>query len=179
MLTREQMEKQHAIMNEHRTRMEGLRDAMMQKQMELDYLSGNPNVKPDDIKSIIADIVKLHKESREASRKLRAALREAGLPLFLQRRPHGPRHAAGSMPGPHFGPQGPAYSPDGGLGWGGFRDGGSHPHDFQGERGMPNGPEFASDPCPRRDAPCRLGGCRAGWSSEQGGFATSPRDMSD
>jgi len=82
MLTAEQQEKQRAVMLEYRTRMDDLRDKMMQKQMELDYLAGNPNVKADEIKAIIADIVKLRKESRETGRELRAKLRENGLALF-------------------------------------------------------------------------------------------------
>ncbi len=79
MLTDSQMEKQHAVINECQVKIDDLHDKMMQKQLELDYLTGLPDVKADEIKAAIADLVNLHKESREADRELHTKLREAGL----------------------------------------------------------------------------------------------------
>ncbi len=90
MPTDAQQEKQYAVINECQARIDDLKDKMMQKQLELDYLTGLPDVKADEIKATIADLVKLHKESREADRELHTTLREAGLeplPQFNTQRP--------------------------------------------------------------------------------------------
>ncbi len=79
MLTAGQQEKQRAVINECQARIDDLQDKMMQKQLELDYLTGLPDVKADEIKAAIADLVKLHKEAREADREWHTRLREAGL----------------------------------------------------------------------------------------------------
>ncbi|MBQ3892853.1 MAG: hypothetical protein II737_05600 [Mailhella sp.] len=84
MLTDAQQEKQNAVINECRARIDDLQDKMMQRQLELDYLTGLPDVKADEIKAAIADLVKLHKESREADRELHTRLREAGLEPLSQ-----------------------------------------------------------------------------------------------
>ena len=116
--------KQRAVMLEYQTCMDYLRDKIMQKQMELDYLARNPNVKAAEIKAIIADIVKLHKEAREIGRELRIKLRESGLALFppfsMQRQvPYIPNSYPGHVPqGRPFGtmpgavpfPQGPWFN---------------------------------------------------------------------
>ncbi len=186
MLTKEQKEKQRAIMREHNARMEDLKDALMQKQMELDYLADNPNVKPEDIKAIIADIVRLHKESRKAGHELRAKMREAGLPFMLPRPWHGPRHGEGFMPGHrrHFDQHGPGFAPEGGPQWEGPDFGGA-PRGFHGEQGMvpggvpsgPGDPAFAPVPCQRFGAPCGDPGRGCPWLQGQGGAGPDPQAM--
>ncbi len=84
MLIDAQQEKHNAVINECRARIDNLQDKMLQKQLELDYLTGLPDVKTDEIKAAIADLVKLHKESREADRKFQTKLREAGLEPLSQ-----------------------------------------------------------------------------------------------
>ena len=188
MLTKEQMEKQRTIMREHRARMDDLKDALMQKQMELDYLADNPNVKPDDIKAIIADIVRLHKETRKAGQELRAKMREAGLPFMQPSRPHGPHHGEGPMPGPrrHFGPKGPGFGPEGSPQWGGPAFGGPGPHGFHGEQGMapmgfapcgPGNPAFGPAPCQGPGMPCGNAGNGCPRFQGQGGFGPAPQGM--
>ena len=163
MLTKEQKEKQRAIMRVHNARMEDLKDALMQKQMELDY-----------------------KESRKAGHELRAKMREAGLPFMLPRPWHGPRHGEGFMPGHrrHFDQHGPGFAPEGGPQWEGPDFGGA-PCGFHGEQGMvpggvpsgPGDPAFAPVPCQRFGAPCGDPGRGCPWLQGQGGAGPDPQAM--
>ena len=204
MLSKEQREKQRAIMKEHRVVMDTLQDKLMQRQMELDYLSANPNVKADDIKAIIADIVEIHKQSRAARQQLREKMRDAGLPLMHRHPGHGRPHpgAFGRTPDhpgfEHHGPEGygsaPFYHENRPMPPKGF-----FPH--TGPSGCPCQPPFSSaapafgprpEPCeasgcpgvfarraPHQDTPCGEAGCPGGQPGVQSGLLPEAQDMND
>ena len=105
---RAKREQFRSIMKEYRTSMQKLEDRLEQKQMELDYLSVNPNTKPDELKAIIAEIFDARAKMRDARRDVRAKLKEAGLSLP---RPRSMRHQPRMHRGDFEGPRGEFFPP--------------------------------------------------------------------
>ncbi|MDL2260045.1 periplasmic heavy metal sensor [Deltaproteobacteria bacterium OttesenSCG-928-K17] len=66
------------IFDDHRLKTAPLRDQLWAKRMEYDALANNPNVKPDEIRAIIADMGKIKTQLRTERDGLRAALKEKG-----------------------------------------------------------------------------------------------------
>ena len=88
---------------EHHEAVAPLYEKLMQKQMELDVLSPNPNVKPDELKAIVAEIVSLRKQLHSLQKEFRADLAKSGLkcgkPFRGDCGPRGP-HGEGWHKGP-------------------------------------------------------------------------------
>lgn len=97
-LSAEQKETLAKLREEHRTEMGQLREKLMRKKMELKALSPNPNVKPDELKALVAEIIDLKKQIRGKNGEHLKKLRDAGLPApFFKSgdRPEGPRDRHG------------------------------------------------------------------------------------
>lgn len=56
-----------------------LYEQLMQKRMELDALSPNPNTKPEELKALVAEIVSLRKQLHVLQNEFRADLAKSGL----------------------------------------------------------------------------------------------------
>ena len=95
-LSAEQAAELQKLRAEHHAALASLRDSIAQKKMELHALAPNPNVKPEELKALAAEISDLRKQMRTLGEEYRAKLEKAGLPCphFRQdcERPHGPRH---------------------------------------------------------------------------------------
>ncbi len=64
---------------EHHEAAAPLYEQLMQKRMELDVLSPNPNVKPEELKALVAEIVSLRKQLHVLQNEFRADLAKSGL----------------------------------------------------------------------------------------------------
>lgn len=95
-LSAEQAAQMEKFRSEHRAALAPLRDSLMQKKMELHALAPNPNVKPEELKALVSDIVSLRKQMRALGEEYRAKMEKAGLPCPRFRQdcdgPRGPRH---------------------------------------------------------------------------------------
>jgi Spy/CpxP family protein refolding chaperone len=81
------------LIKEHHAAVMPLHEKLVQKQMELEVLSPNPNVKPEELKALVADICDLRKQMRVLGEEYRAKLEKAGLPCPRFRQEcGGPRH---------------------------------------------------------------------------------------
>ena len=67
------------LIKEHHAAVAPLHKKLVQKQMELDVLSPNPNVKPDELKAIVAEIVSLRTQLHTLQKEFRADLAKSGL----------------------------------------------------------------------------------------------------
>ncbi|MBO4316857.1 MAG: periplasmic heavy metal sensor [Mailhella sp.] len=140
-----------ALMKEYRGAVQPIQDKLWQKHTELRYLSVNPNVQPDDLRAIIAEISELRKQMRGAREGLLAKQKEAGLPPIppeaFRSGPHMPGDGSGQGPrGPFFPPR-----PDDKM-----RPGG--PHDGPKAGGAPGQPPRGPFFPPRPDGMMRPGG---------------------
>ena len=81
-LTKEQMAQMDKFCEEHRAALQPLRDQLIQKRMELRALSPNPNVKPEELKALTAEITKLHEQIRTVNDDFYAKMDKAGLPCY-------------------------------------------------------------------------------------------------
>lgn len=66
------------LFDDHRTKTAPLRDQLWAKRMEYEALSDNPNVKPDEIKALVAEMSKLRTQLRGERDTLRKALNDKG-----------------------------------------------------------------------------------------------------
>ena len=81
-LTKEQVAQMDKLCEEHRAALLPLRDQLIQKRMELRALSPNPNVKPEELKALTAEITKLHEQIRTVNDDFYAKMDKAGLPCY-------------------------------------------------------------------------------------------------
>ena len=94
-LSEEQRAQMDKLCEEHRNAVRPLYDQLTQKGLELRALSPNPNVKPEELKAIIADISKLHEQLRTINEDFYSKMADAGLPCFGAYR-HGGYHHGGN-----------------------------------------------------------------------------------
>lgn len=66
----------NAIMEAHHKDVQPLRDALWQKQIELDALAVNPNTKPEDIRVLTNEMMTLRKELQAKKEAVRAKIRQ-------------------------------------------------------------------------------------------------------
>ncbi|GAB1409427.1 hypothetical protein MASR1M90_05810 [Desulfovibrionales bacterium] len=64
------------IMDAHYKEIQPLRDALWQKQMELDALAVNPNTKPEDIRALTNEMVSIRKELDAKRDAMQAKIRQ-------------------------------------------------------------------------------------------------------
>lgn len=79
-LSSEQAAQMDKLCEEHRNAVQPLYDQLSEKGLELRALSPNPNVKPEEIKALTAEIAKLHAQIRSANNDFYAKMTKAGLP---------------------------------------------------------------------------------------------------
>lgn len=94
-LTAEQTAQLKTFRAEHHDAVAPLRESLMQKKMELHALAPNPNVKPEELKALVAEIGELRKKIHVLNGEYRAKLEKAGLPcprFHHEDGPRGPRH---------------------------------------------------------------------------------------
>jgi len=97
--TSQAMEEYHALrkklFEEYHAEVAPLRLQLKQKRMELRALSPNPNTKPEDLKSLVADILALEKKIQDARSEFRKSIAKQDLPhnRKLHRADH-PAHRA-------------------------------------------------------------------------------------
>lgn len=118
-ISQEDKDAMKALRDEHRLKMDPIRDQLWAKKMEYDALVANPNSKHEDIKAVIEDMRKLKVQKREEKQRFSEAMEAKGFdfPGRHFRGPdgecpgfgpgHGPmmnKHHKGGKPGPHRGP---------------------------------------------------------------------------
>lgn len=94
-LSAEQRAQMKALRAEHHDAVAPLRESLMRKKMELHALAPNPNVKPEELKALVAEICELRKKIHVLNGEHRAKLEKAGLPsprFHDGDGPRGPRH---------------------------------------------------------------------------------------
>ena len=92
-MTAEQVAELEKLRAEHHAALAPLRESIAQKKMELHAIAPNPNVKPEELKALVADICDLSKQMRVLGEEYRAKLEKAGLPCPRFRQEcGGPRH---------------------------------------------------------------------------------------
>lgn len=79
-LSQEQAAQLDKLREEHRNAVRPLYDQLSEKELELRTLSPNPNVKPEELKAIIAEISKLHEQLRTVNEDFYSKMSAAGLP---------------------------------------------------------------------------------------------------
>lgn len=79
-LSKEQMAEMDKLCEEHRNAVRPLYDQLSEKGLELRALSPNPNVKPEELKALTAEIAKLHEQIRTINNDFQAKMTKAGLP---------------------------------------------------------------------------------------------------
>ena len=79
-LSKEQAAQMDKLCEEHRNAVQPLYDQLSQKGLELRALSPNPNVKPEELKALTAEIAKLHEQIRTVNNDFYAKMTKAGLP---------------------------------------------------------------------------------------------------
>lgn len=106
------------LWKEHRDKIEPLHDQMWAKRLEYDFLAANPNTKPDEVKAVINEMLRLKGQLRAEKNKLADAAQAKG----LKGHGFGPRGWGGHGPGagfgdcPGFGGKGPGKGPGKGFG---------------------------------------------------------------
>ena len=86
------------LIKEHHAAVMPLHEKLVQKQMELDVLSPNPNVKPEELKALVAEVVSLRNQIRTLKDDFRAEMSKLGGPRG--KRFHGPEHGLRGACGP-------------------------------------------------------------------------------
>jgi len=81
-LNTEQIAQMKQLRKEHHEALTPLREQISQKRMELHAIAPNPNVKPDELKAIVNDIMSLRKQMRTVNESFRTKIEKAGLPMF-------------------------------------------------------------------------------------------------
>ena len=79
-LSQEQIAQMDKFHEEHRAAVAPLYDQLMEKRLELRALSPNPNVKPEELKALSAEIASLHAKIRTINDEFYANMSKAGLP---------------------------------------------------------------------------------------------------
>ena len=79
-LTEEQAAQLDKLYVEHQNAVEPLYEQLSEKRMELRALSPNPNVKPEELKALTAEIAKLRKQIRTVNDEFYAKIGNSGLP---------------------------------------------------------------------------------------------------
>jgi len=78
------------LIKEHHAAVAPLHKKLVQKQMELEALSPNPNAKPEELKALVAEILSLREEIRTMKGEFRKEMAKIGGPRG--KRFHGPEH---------------------------------------------------------------------------------------
>lgn len=81
-LSQEQVAQMDKLYDEHRAAAAPLYEQLAQKKMELRALSPNPNVKPEELKAIAAEISAIHEKIRVLNEGFYDSLNKAGLPCY-------------------------------------------------------------------------------------------------
>ena len=79
-LSEQQIAEMDKFREQHRAAVAPLYDQLMEKRMELRALSPNPNVKPEELKALTAEIAALHAKIRAANEECYTNMAKAGLP---------------------------------------------------------------------------------------------------
>ncbi len=108
-LSQEQVTQMEKLYDEHYAATAPLYDQIAQKRLELRALAPNPNVKPEELKALSAEISALHEKVRALDETFYDNLTKAGLPCYGYGR-HGGFHGRGHAGyGYHHGGYGCAY----------------------------------------------------------------------
>lgn len=86
------------LIKEHHAAVMPLYEKLVQKQMELEVLSPNPNVKPEELKALVGEVVSLRSQIRTMKEEFRAEMAKLGGPRG--KRFHGPEHGLRGDCGP-------------------------------------------------------------------------------
>ena len=86
------------LIKEHHAAVMPLHEKLVQKQMELEVLSPNPNVKPEELKALVGEVVSLRNQLRTMKDEFRAEMAKLSGPRG--KRFHGPEHGLGGDCGP-------------------------------------------------------------------------------
>ena len=86
------------LVKEHHAAVMPLHKQLVQKQMELDALSPNPNVKPEELKALVAEILSLREQIRTMKDDFRKEMGKLG--GKRSKRFHGPEHGFRGECGP-------------------------------------------------------------------------------
>ena len=78
------------LIKEHHAAVMPLHEKLVQKQMELEVLSPNPNVKPEELKALVGEVVSLRNQIRTMKEEFRAEMAKIGGPRG--KRFQGPEH---------------------------------------------------------------------------------------
>ncbi len=81
-LSQEQVAQMDKLYDEHRAAAAPLYEQLAQKRMELRALAPNPNVKPEELKALTAEISALHEKIRVLNQSFYDSLDKAGLPCY-------------------------------------------------------------------------------------------------
>ena len=120
-MTAEQRAQMQTFWQEHHDAVFPLMEQLREKRMELRALSPNPNTKPEELRTIIKDIVSLEDKIDEQRNIMWDKMNKAGLPCPMGRdfdRP-GPRRGDRGPAGPRhngWGPDGSCWGPHHGYG---------------------------------------------------------------
>ena len=91
-ITPEQMAQFKEFRNERKAALAPLRQQLTQKRMELRALSPNPNVKPEELKALVAEIMELRGKVAAVNKDFRDKMKKAGLPSWLGNKKGAPFH---------------------------------------------------------------------------------------
>jgi len=91
-ITPEQMAQYKEFRNERKAALAPLRHQLTQKRMELRALSPNPNVKPEELKALVAEIMELRGKIAAVNKDFRDKMKKAGLPSWLGSKKGAPFH---------------------------------------------------------------------------------------
>ena len=86
------------LIKEHHAAAMPLHEKLVQKQMELEVLSPNPNVKPEELKALVGEVVSLRNQLRTMKEDFRAEMAKLSGPRG--QRFHGPEHGLRGDCGP-------------------------------------------------------------------------------
>ena len=78
------------LIKEHHAAVMPLHEKLVQKQMELEVLSPNPNVKPEELKALVGEVISLRNQIRTMKDEFRAEMAKLSGPHG--KRFHGPEH---------------------------------------------------------------------------------------
>ncbi|MCH5276228.1 MAG: periplasmic heavy metal sensor [Desulfovibrionaceae bacterium] len=80
-LTEEKRAELDALAREHRAAVEPLREQLEARHLELNALSGNPNMRPEDISRLAKEVAGLRARIRTANQTFREKAQELGVPV--------------------------------------------------------------------------------------------------